>query len=121
MPLLPGFYEETLEIDLCGSAWRWESECQRQAVRIIVSSDEWEGCHCSNRRAFSGLATRTGGSPVRRGAATVGTAWPPTSPTLAITSSTDAPLPVPTLMARLSSPRWRYCRAQMCAEARSVT
>src|SRR5689334_19689353 len=85
------FYEETLEPEVSRSARLWTLECQRQAVLIMVSRDEWEGSHCSNPRASSGLATSTGGSPGRRGAVRVGTDRPPTRRTLAITSSTDAP------------------------------
>jgi hypothetical protein len=53
-----------------------------------------------NRFAHSGLATRIGRSPGRRGAVTDGIAWLRTDCTVAMTSSADAPLPVPRLNAR---------------------
>ena len=56
-------------------------------------------------RAVAAEATRTAGSPARRGATTSGIGWPVTSRTVSMTSRTEKPLPLPRLQIRCSPGR----------------
>src|SRR5215469_2716201 len=67
--------------------------------------------HCNSDCALAGSATRAGGSPGRRGAILWGTLLPVIFSTAEITSCTEAPVPVPTLTAKLSLPNARCSRA----------
>ena len=67
---------------------------------MISSSDGRLGCQRRTSRARSALATRTGGSPARRGPTACGTSWPTSRAVASSTSRMLKPPPLPRLQTR---------------------
>src|ERR1700728_403887 len=88
---------------------------------VTMSLNPRVAFHCNSACAFAGFATSLGGSPARRGTTLRGTGFPVTASTAEITSCTEAPVPVPTLTAKLSFPAARWSSALTCALAKSFT
>src|SRR6185312_7119987 len=94
--------------------------CQFHAFLTMVSRSEKRGFQPSTFAALLASATRTGGSPARRGPSRKGTGRGEILPTVSITSRTEYPLPVPRFRARLAPPLARCSSARTCASPRSV-
>src|SRR5580700_8269348 len=110
----------------CAASARWGLDhlprcCIHCHAVLTLSRSERLVFHCSNCCARAESATRAGGSPGRRGTIFLGTFFPVTSSTAAITSFTDEPAPVPRFTVKEGFPACSLCSAFTCASARSTT
>ncbi len=96
----------------------------RNWVRHGAGSSRSAKARCENQgspRPGAASATRTGGSPARRGPIFRGTFRPVTRAMAAVISRTEWPCPDPRFIVIGPRPITRWCSARTCARARSLT